>query len=885
MKIIGVDLGTTNSCIYYLDEGGNPVLAMDQKKNKIFPSAVWCEGPGKEVVVGHKAKARMGRQPPPIIAVKRLMGTTQTVHLGGMQVSPVQVSTHILNYAKSLVETDHDRIEGAVVTIPAYFDSAPKQDTYKAAVDAFFGGDEAFAKGRLELVLEPEAAAYAYLVEDPRKELTVLVYDLGGGTFDVTILQKSQHAGLMMLKFGGDPHLGGENIDNRIGNWMLYLLRGGKPEALDRILLSGRYDEERRYKILQQVLTNDVEQLRGELHSDDRDLLIGKNLRFLLDLDPNSPEDLLRIQTLKWLAEQAKKDLTATTEAVIARQGAFEDQEGTMIDIDLTLSRSEFELLIGDYVASTLQETLRVVREAGMMPDRIDQVLLVGGSTRMPVIRQELEKRFQCPVQMKDPDLIVARGGALRARDLNPPPRSGRGNERMTLEYPRQTRERQVTILGRLRERLLDYDVFLFQNNKEVASAPVDGDRFMIKDVSLEPNATNTFLLEVADQEDRRFAEAEITIRQDDNAILLDKITTPLTKPIRYLGTQGFVTLFAEGEKLPAKKAHVCYRATLDDFIKIPFYEGERALGDLHMPGVAPSLPLEAAIDLEIEISKEYTGWATATVRATKQSQKVEFKISRIEIPSLEAMDRDLEGVIDQFDNDIDVVRDPNARAKFSRRVRNLENDFRKARRELTPDPHKLYTIIGELKKVLIEIAGAQTFLNPPFETFEMLVAQARRLAEQLDAGSPLPKKEVLQKIAVLERAGKSAWEKEDAPIWRTTTEEIEKLCGDLQRASSPSPGPDITKVPPEAIQIELLEWVEGLRKKISERGLEGTFGSLLDQIAGALRRVNLRDAQEARSALLEIAGEQIGPLEHKIQRAIKANEEKGSMGGTTTVE
>lgn len=899
MIVIGIDLGTTNSCVYYLDRQGQPVLVWDpDRKYKIFPSVVWRAGADKDIVVGHKAKTRIGSSPAPVIAVKRLMGTTQTVNLGGSQITPVQTSAHILAHAKKLVEDQlvadeiDDQIGGVLVTIPAYFDAAPKQDTYAAAVQAFFDGDEQQAAGRLELMLEPEAAAYAYLLEDPRERLRVLVYDFGGGTFDVTILEKSAEAGLTMLKFGGDPHLGGDNIDDRVAAWLLYLLRGGKEEALKRLLALGRYDPEKRYLILQQVLTNDLEHLRGELRPEDKDLLISARPLFALDLDPANSEDASRTQVLKRLAEQAKLDLTTSAAATITKQNAFSDQNGDLVDVDFTLSRTDFNLLIGDFTAGTMQETLRVVSEAGLTRDQVDLVLLVGGSTRMPVVHEELAKLFECPIKMHDPDLIVARGAALRGRNLTPPPTPG---QRLTLTYPRQTGEAKISLMGHLNQSLTDYEVFVLSNDEELACVPVNGQSFIVPDVPLAPNCENRFRVEVVNQDDDLFAVEEVIISHRENATAAGgDISTVLTKPIRYLGVSGFVTLFPEGEKLPAEKKHSCKRATLDDFIKIPFYEGERELSELVMPGVDANLPIGAMIDLHIVVNKNYTVTATATIRANQQSQTVDFEIERIRIPSLEAMDEDLEAVLEQVENDLGAIRDPNVKAKFTRQVRQLERDYRKARKALTPDAHHLFTLIGELRKLLIEIANARVFLDPPREVFDKLFRLARNLIDQLKEGSGISKPDELEKIATFERkiaeiAQRSEGEvieKEDAKLWRQIFEETVKRCRELEQAIQEQEGPGPGKRQPrspEEIQRMMLEWTRELREKVAENRLDPQLARELDRVERAIRDVSLRDADQARNSLIQIKDEQLKPLSAKIEHMLPGDEFPG--GGTTTVE
>ncbi len=876
MKTIGIDLGTTNSCVYYLDDEGRPVLATDRLGRKIFPSAVWCAGAGQEVVVGHAAKSRLGQQPPPVVAVKRKLGTTARVLLAGAEVSPVEVSAHVLGYAKRLVEeATGDRVGGAVVTVPAYFDAAPKRDTYEAAVAALFGGDAAAARGRLELQLEPEAAAYAYTLEDPAERLRILVYDLGGGTFDVTLLDKSPEGGLSVLKFGGDPHLGGDNVDDRVAAWVLYLLRGGRADALDRLLAPGRYPEEERYTLLQQLLTHDADQLARSLRPEDRDLRVDARQLYALDLDIRRPADLPRIQQVKRLAEQAKIDLTTSTEASLSKQGAFEDQQGNLVDIDLTLSRGDFERLVGDMVARTIEETRRVLAESGLGAEQVDRIVLVGGSTRMPMVAQELERAFGRPLQLADPDLIVARGAALRARELSAP---AAADGRLTIEAPRQTPERSVAVKGRLSERLDGHRAYLFRDGRDVAEAPVEGDRFLLAGVPLEPETENRFHLEVADGEDRIFAATEVVVRHSAGALAsTGSLSTKITKAIRSRGVHGFGELFGEGEVLPARKVVPCYRASQGDRISIEFYEGERWLTDLVID-VDPSLPVGARIDVDLTLDKDYSCQATATVLTTRASASVAFQISRAEIPSQEVMDRDLQGVMDEIENDLGQVRDRDRRAGFAQRVRRLRADYAKAGRALDTDLHHLYSLVGELRKVLIEVRAAHDLLEPPLETCRQLVRVVRGLAERLEPSHALAKADVQAKIGALERAGEGAWERQDAATWRSVFAELEKVKEDLETALRP-PDAGARNFPPELIQREVLKLVDRVRAKAAESGRGQEVEEQLRRIERAVRDVDPRGGDAARNALIQIVQDQLNPLDHRLERAARDGGPAGGSG------
>jgi actin-like ATPase involved in cell morphogenesis len=872
MKVIGVDLGTTNSCVYYLDELGNPVLVQAAGKYKIFPSVVWSAGANKEIVVGHAAKQRVGQRPAPVLAVKRLMGTTQMVRLGEADVSPVDVSAEILRYVKRQVEeVTKDEVGGVIVTVPAYFDSAPKNDTYQAALRAFFDGDEQRARGRITLESEPEAAAYAYASEDTAEQLRVLVFDLGGGTFDVTVLEKSRDAGLTVLKFGGDPHLGGDNIDDRIATWFTYLLRGGRRDALDRILGSSRYPEDRRYTILQQVLTND-EAVRGELHPGDLDLLAGSAGAYALDLDARRPEDFARIQVLKWLAERAKIDLTSQPEALIAKQGAFEDQRRETVDIDLTLTRSDFDRLIGDFIAITIECTQQVLRKSGVSADSIDRILLVGGSSRMPIVKEELEKICNRPIQLADPDLIVARGAAIRARALMPPPlRVKDGQSPLAIECPTETPEERVAIRGDLGKEVGGH-AYLLQDGREVGDAPIAAGRFTFTAVRLEQNTINRFHVEAVDEREQVIAEHDFVIRHDERAADVVRLGAKVTKPIRALGTRGYQLLFPEGTVLPCTGPFICRRATNDDHIDIEFYEGDRHLATLHIANVDPALPISAQIDLTVTVTETFDVSASAVVTDTKQAGAVEFRISRLEIPPLAEMNQDFAATLEQVENDLDKVSDINQRLVFSNRMERLAAHYDKSRKALSPDLHKLYSTIGELRTLLVEIRAAHVLLEPPLEEFEGLIAMCRGKARNLPESSVIKGEHVAERLGSLQKAGQDAWKREDAVEWRHVNSEVQKVHEQLTAAieEAKSGGGRNEPVSPQDLQRAMMQWLAEIRGTVEQHKLADRFAAEIRGLERAIRDQDLRDADQARRALFGVLDSQLRPLDHRVDRAVR---------------
>jgi molecular chaperone DnaK len=305
MKRCGIDLGTTNSCIVVVEESGNRVIA-DKQGNKTFPSVVYM-GSDNKPVVGYSARNRLGERPAPVATIKRRLGSTETVVLGGKDHTAPKVSAIILSFLKSLAEeSTGTTVDRAVVTVPAYFNHIQRQHTDEAAREAGFQ--------EVVTLLEPVAAALAYSLESERDQLRVFVYDLGGGTFDATVLEKDPHGGLTVLSFGGDPYLGGDDIDARLAKMIL-----------DRLIAQG----------------------------------------FTLQLDLKQPEDFSRYQRLKFYSENAKKALTDAAEVQLARQGLFEDQDGVTVDLDMTITRAELEDCCRDLVQRTIDVSLATLSKDG----------------------------------------------------------------------------------------------------------------------------------------------------------------------------------------------------------------------------------------------------------------------------------------------------------------------------------------------------------------------------------------------------------------------------------------------------------------------------------------------------------------------------------------
>ena len=346
-KTIGIDLGTTNSCVAVF-EGGEAKVIANPEGERTTPSVVAFKN--GDIIVGGAAKRQMVVNPDTIRSIKRLMGTDKKVKANGKEYSPEEVSAMILSDLKKTAENYlGENVTKAVITVPAYFNDAQRQATKNAGKIAGLEVER--------IINEPTAAALAYGLDKQENAQTVLVYDLGGGTFDVSILELGD--GVFEVKStAGNNHLGGDDYDQRIVDFL-------------------------------------VDEIKDEYNTD-------------------LTTDKMAMQRLQDAAEKAKKDLSGMSNTQISLPFLAQGPDG-VINFEINLTRSKFEQLTDDLTQSTIEPVRRALKDAKLTAKDIDKVLLVGGSTRIPkvqdVIRKELGKE---PSKGVNPDEVVAMGAAIQ---------------------------------------------------------------------------------------------------------------------------------------------------------------------------------------------------------------------------------------------------------------------------------------------------------------------------------------------------------------------------------------------------------------------------------------------------------------------------------------
>ena len=346
-KIIGIDLGTTNSCVCVF-EGGEAKVIANPEGERTTPSVVAFKN--GEIIVGGAAKRQTVVNPDTISSVKRLIGTKKKVKANGKEFTPEEVSAMILGDLKKTAEAYlGEKVTKAVITVPAYFNDAQRQATKNAGKIAGLEVER--------IINEPTAAALAYGLDKQEESQTVLVYDLGGGTFDVSILELGD--GVFEVKStSGNNKLGGDDFDDRIIEY----------------------------------LVKDIKKEHG------------------VDL----ADDKMAMQRIKDAAEKAKKDLSGVTTTQISLPFLAQGKDG-VINYETSLTRAKFEELIHDLLEDTMEPVRKALKDAKLSASDIDKVLLVGGSTRIPKVQEMVKNELgKEPSKGVNPDEVVAMGAAIQ---------------------------------------------------------------------------------------------------------------------------------------------------------------------------------------------------------------------------------------------------------------------------------------------------------------------------------------------------------------------------------------------------------------------------------------------------------------------------------------
>ena len=787
---IGIDLGTTFSVIAvkgrielapgysgaeYLEEIDVTILP-SPTGNPTIPSVMWWEpdpnDPTKKekgrYIFGDEAKQMAEEGKSPIMFSKRSIGTNEDLMLNGQTFKAMEVAERFLRYMREWAETvTGQKVGRAVVTHPAYFKPNQREETLKAAQAAGLGITPE------QLMMEPCAAAMAYTVNDTRDPLRVMTYDLGGGTFDVAVMEKIQGV-IRVKKFHGNHLLGGYDFDKALVQWIL-----------DELKAAGKtipYDES------------------NEEHR-------GRRARML------QVAETVKIR----LSEQKTDKIPVTVQVDF-----LVDDQGQKVQFRKPITREQYAALIQDKLKSTIECCLSALEGAEMKPEDLHTILLVGGSTHGKWVKDAVAMAFGgIASEPYHPDEIVAAGAALCVAQLTTRV-VGNNKIMLTLDYQSKSVLRSATIAGSVVPAegsdltpgaCRTLEIYLDTPEGERVGPAEIGDKgnFVFKNVAVADDGTpSTFKVTVNQNGQPLFAE-EGTITYSEAPPPPPPPPPVLPRPL-FLKAERMVPIADEGAQLPVKCHATVYRAFGGPTEKILIFMAgdEREVGFALVEGIPDEAGEGCKVELDVEVTTKYEMVGRVLVYGSNGKTVVKEGPVRISFPPIEIPElADLLGQFDQLKDDLEqaiVHGNPQDRARLAGPGRSQVKAIKRLTEEQAPDRQPLAEAIKKLREL---VHPKKDDMEPPRTQFDNLVAECRELIAEDQS-----KKSHESQVNRVEKAGQEAYDTKNNRKWTTANETLQRIHQNLIKT------PDDEKRPQPKYSAS--QW-----KTIAEREIQGLRAGL----------------------------------------------------------
>lgn len=842
-KAIGIDLGTTNSAVAVMDPTDTKIIIHTDPvaKRKTTPSCVWKNPKTKEIVVGHKAFQRVGMPSSPIRSVKRKMGQQASLKLDQEDVTPVEVSAYILKEMKRQIEEDIEQfstdttqwiVDRAIITVPAYFDQPQIDATRKAG--------ELAGLQVLELLHEPTASACHYCWEKNIQNGVFLVYDLGGGTFDVTVLRCTEGA-FEVLGISGNTWLGGDNMDDVL-----------------------------------------AEEILNRLFEDD----------YLLELDvKNNPEDRLRFDKLKFLAEGVKKGLSTSGDFMLRDTGSLQDQEGKQVIIETEFDRLEVESLIRSLVEKTIPYCFDALdqaeKKAGIKLADVDAIILAGGPSHIPLVREIVRQNLCSPfsesvvderarqprAKCEEPvyekvDTIVALGSAIRASAIGG----------LTVYNPEKTvrvsfrgtgvSDTKDTYVGGKVE-VLGSDIDLTGGHIKLIIPDLEfededdlkeGGTFSLRRIPLQQSANNLLAFEVYDNTGKLITTASRHITQDGSAGPTGGGTSTAVLPksialeVRREGKPVLEELIPELATLPANKDFTFYHPGGTEFVLLSLYQKNKKIQVIKVE-VPSSLPKGTPINLNINIDELSLITIKGNIGDTVFDALIEPPPDRKiptneEIESLEQKFREAIGYLAPGKQSV-------AEARYNKAKQSFEEAVKRG------DKEQAVNDFEEMENLVADISKPEDLLKPPKDFFDELVQECfnsnMEVAELANKKAyPYDQQEIAKSIETQRNEGERAWAAEDQKAYSEVNIQLESIHNHItsigRNILSKEGGDKETDVEKAINNIKYIEQLASKLAKHAEGQNREDLQNEIEEIKNRLKQLANEVQKDPQGVLNEVA-------------------------------